>query len=142
MTHPLQAMVDAVNEEGRRTRAKYQLTLGQLIKSLESSSQYATVECTNGISPGTPYSYRGYYSDIAFELNDPTEVDLKVKDFLAICRKVLGTTLEGYKGGDFVMDANTPLWLSAWGDASDVAIMDVVRKDDETVLLVVKSLDD
>ncbi len=142
MTNPLQVMVDAINEEGRRTRAKYQLTLGQLIGRLEDSMQYATVECTNGISPGTPHSYRGYYSDLAFELNDPTEVDLKVKDFLAICKKVLDTTLEGYKGGDFVMDAKTPLWLSAWGDASEIAIMDVTRKNDDTVLLVVRSLED
>ena len=138
----LQKLVDVMNEQSKNTRAQYQLTLGELIKSLESSSQYATVVCSNGISPGTPYSYRGYYSDLAFELNDPTVVDLKVKDFLAICRKVLDTTLEGYKGGDFVMDANTPLWLSCWGEADDVAIMDVIRKNDETVLLVVKSLED
>lgn len=142
MTNPLQVMADAIGAEGKRTRAKYQLTLGKLIKSLESSNQRATVECTNGISPGAPHSYRGYYSDLAFELNDPTVVNLKVKDFLAVCRKVLDTTLEGYKGGDFVMDADTPLWLSAWGEADDVAMMDVMRKDDETVLIVVKSLED
>ena len=142
MTHPLQTIIDAIGAEGRRTRAQYQLTLGKLIKSLESSNQYSTVECTNGISPGEPHSYRGYYSDLAFELNDPTEVDLKVKDFLVICRKVLDTTLEGYKGGDFVMDTNTPLWLSAWGEADNVAMMDVVRKNDDTVLIVVKSLED
>ena len=142
MTHPLQLMMDAINAEGRRTRSKYQLTLGKLISHLENSNQYAKVECTNGISPGEAHSYRGYYSDLAFELNDPTEVDLKVKDFLAICRKILDTTFEGYKGGDFVMDANTPLWLSNWGEADNVAMMDVVRKNDDTVLIVVKSLEE
>ncbi len=140
MNNLLQAMIDAISAEDRQTRAQYQLTLGKLIKSLESSNQNATVLCSNGISPGTPYSYRGYYSDLAFELNDPVEVDLRVGDFLTTCRKILDTTLEGYKGGDFVMDADTPLWLSAWGDTSKVAIMDIVRKNDGTVLLIVKSL--
>ncbi len=142
MTHPLQAMVDAIGAEGRRTRAQYQLTLGRLIEYLERSSQNALVECTNGIVPGRPYSYRGYYSDLAFELDDPTEVKLTVGTFLDTCREVLDTTLEGYKGGDFVMDAKTPLWLSAWGDTSCIAIMDATRKNDDTVLLIVKSLED
>ena len=142
MTNILQTMADIVNEEGRRIRAQYHLTLGELIKHLERSSQNAPVECVNGIVPGNPHSYRGYYSDLAFELDDPTEVKLTVRAFLDTCRKVLGTTLEGYKGGEFLMGAKTPLWLSAYGDASGTAIMDVIRRNNDTVLLIVKSLED
>ncbi len=28
---------------------------------------------------------------------------------------MLGRTLEGYKGGEFMMGRNTPLWLAEWG---------------------------
>ena len=43
---------------------------------------------------------------------------------------------------DFVKGADTPLWLSAWEEADDVAMMDVMRENDGKVLLVVKSLED
>lgn len=142
MTDPIQAMFDVIGEEGRRTRASYHLTLGDLIDWLENVDQYALVECSNGIVPGKPRSYRGYYSDLAFELDDPTEVSLEVHDFLATCKEILGTTLEGYKGGDFVMDAKTPLWLSAWGDASELAIVHAIGVSKGKFVLVVKSLED
>jgi len=149
VTHPIATVLNIMSEEGRPTRGTYHLTLGELIEKLKNANQYALVECSNGIIPGKPHSYRGYYSDLAFELEEPevdfesaTQDSLEVLKFLAICEEILDTTLEGYKGGDFVMDAKTPLWLSAWGDASDIAIIDAIRVSEGKFLLVVKALEE
>ena len=36
----------------------------------------------------------------------------------------IGETYRGYKGGDFYMDENTPIWIANWGDGG-VRIMDI-----------------
>jgi len=54
-----------------------------------------------------PHSYRGYYHDLAFE----HERDTTVGAMLAAAESALGTTYEGWKGGDFKMDAYTTVWL-------------------------------
>ena len=121
----LQKLVDVMNEQSKHTRGQYQLTLGVLIKRLETATPDLQVQCSNGAMLGELSSYRGYYSDLAFE---PTKEQTTVGKLLADCKKVLDTTLQGYKGGDFVMGSDTPLWLSPWGDCSDIALMDVMEK--------------
>ena len=133
----LQKLVDSMNETSRLTRAQYQLTLGGLIERLENVDGAASVSFGNGIAPGNPESYRGYYSDLAFE---PSSDPVSAADLLAICRGALGQTFEGYKGGDFVMSDDTPLWLSDYGIASGIAIMDVIDNGD-SVLLATKQID-
>ncbi len=129
----LQKLVDVMNEQSRHTRGQYQLTLGALIKRLESANPGFLVECSNGKAPGRLSSYRGYYSDLAFE---PEEKQTTVEAVLAACKEVLDTTLVGYKGGDFVMGADTPLWLSPWGESSDIALMDVAEGDGKLIVFV------
>lgn len=54
-----------------------------------------------------PHSYRGDYMDLAFEI----AADITVGAMLADARSALGTTYEGWKGGDYTMDDSTPVWL-------------------------------
>lgn len=61
-------------------------------------------------------SYRGYYSDLAFE---PTEDKRKVEELLEVCQAAMGQVFTGYKGGDFVMGALTPLWIAGYGCCGD-----------------------
>ncbi len=129
----LQKLVDVMNEQGRHTRAQYQLTLGALIKKLESANRNLPVLCSNGVMLGELSSYRGYYSDLAFE---PTEKQTTVEGLMIDCKKALDTTFVGYKGGDFVMGSDTPLWLSPWGECSDIALMDVAEGDVKLIVFV------
>ena len=82
-------------------------------------------------------SYRGYYSDLAFE---PDGEEITVGEFLKVCENALDTTYEGYKGGDFLMGSNTPLWISSYGEVSSIAIMDI-GVTGEKLILVVKQID-
>jgi hypothetical protein len=103
-----QAMLDGMSVQWQKERADTQMTLGELITALEQSPD---LEVTN---IGRPHSYRGYYCDLAFR---PGEVEgtRPASELLAECYKVMGRTLPGYKGGDFLMGESTPIWISDYG---------------------------
>lgn len=110
----LQEMVDAMLAANRRERSASQLTLGQLISKLEDLPGNSPVpNLTN------PKSYRGYYADLAFDLEDGT---CPAAYLLDLCRAALGTSFVGYKGGDFEMGRSTPLWVAGYGDVGQKII--------------------
>lgn len=111
----IQKMIDGMNKLSRDTRSSYHLTLGELISHLEGYSNWVLLE--PGI--GMLHSYRGHYTDLAFEESEPITVEVA----LGKLKSVLGTEQDGYKGGSFLMDDMTPLWISNYGDASGVAVM-------------------
>ncbi len=127
----LQKLVDSMNEVSRQTRGRYQMTLGPFIEALENLPPDLPIKCSDGTTPGEPASYRGYYSDLAFE---PDGGDVSTGDFLAVVKTALGQTFEGYKGGDFVMAEDTPLWVSGYGMCSNLAIMGVVNRDGKNLI--------
>ena len=65
-----------------------------------------------------PHSFRGDYCDLAFE---PRQ-NIRVGDVLDAARSALGTTYEGWKGGDYEMSEHTRCWIAYRGDSSDNAI--------------------
>lgn len=110
-----QAIFDAMCAEERAKRSESQMTLLEMINALEAMPPGATVQAIGG-----PHSYRGYYSDLAFEQQDGCR---PAADVLKDAKAVLGTTLEGYKGGDFLMGKTTPVWISEWGDSSGTKLI-------------------
>ena len=129
----MQALVNAMGESAKMERSKYQLTLGEIIKKLDDidGNKNVIVDIDGFLSVGEPASYRGYYSDLAFE---PSDEEITVKDFLKLCKDSNGISFEGYKGGDFKMEDDTPLWISEYGCCSDIAIMDIVDGDHVTIV--------
>ena len=105
----LQALVNGMSAQWQRQRSATQMTLGKLIAALEAIPADVDVA---GL--GRPHSYRGYYSDLAFE---PTEGTVKAADLLAQCKAAMGKVFEGYKGGDFVMGEITPVWVADYGSS-------------------------
>ena len=105
--HPLQAMVDGMSAQWARDRAETQMTLGKLIDALE-----AMPDDTSVANLREPDSYRGYYSDLYFERHDGTR---PASELLAECKAAMGKVFTGYKGGDFMMGAITPLWIATYG---------------------------
>lgn len=106
--HPLQALINGMNADSARKRAETQLTLGRLIAVLEE------------MPPGTevanlkaPHSYRGYYTDLAFEHYDSQLTT--AGDLLEMCKGCMGQVFQGYKGGNYPMHRNTPLWVAHYG---------------------------
>ncbi len=127
----IQKQMDALMEALRMTRADYHLTLGRAIKQLGNIDPIGAVSFDTEGAPANPHSYRGYYSDLAFESDGFT---ITVKEFLTLCTEALGKTFEGYKGGDFIMTEDTPLWLASYG-CTGSAIMGIMETEDGIVLI-------
>lgn len=105
----LQALVDGLGMQWQRERAQKGLTLGGLLTILRELAQNREI-----VGIGGPISYRGYYCDLAFEPSDRVRT---VYDLRKQCEEeCMGQIFEGYKGGDFMMGANTPVWIAGYGD--------------------------
>jgi hypothetical protein len=113
----LQALVDGMSAQWQKDRAQTQMTLGKLIDCLEAMPSTETVP-----NICKPHSYRGYYSDLAFEQKDGLR---PAGELLDECRAAMGEVFIGYKGGEFVMGRNTPLWISTYGNSSGLRLMDL-----------------
>ena len=83
--------------------------LGRLIEFLESLPPDAVIR--HGF--GEPFSYRGNYYDVAF---DPVENAI-VGDMLRHAKFANGATFQGYKGGEFTMDADSYCWICEYGES-------------------------
>lgn len=107
----MQHLVDGMSAEWKKQRSETQMTLGKLIEALEAKSPDAEV-----MGFADPHSYRGYYSDLALE---PTRKLEKVSKLLAIARSAMGETYQGYKGGDYDMGKQTPVWFAFYGSCGE-----------------------
>lgn len=83
------------------------MVLKELIEFLESRDSNLFVP----VGFNHPHSYRGYYTDLAFEPRENTTVG----EMLGCAKEALGKTYSGYKGGDFKMGEYTDVWLSEYG---------------------------
>ncbi len=133
----------AINEilSGQRAArfgASRQLNLGQIIEKLEAVLDKTKKVCFpfGYLHPTTLRSWRGAYEELAigFEEDTPSPT---VEELIVVCKSALYTTFDGYKGGDFEMSDNTPVWVANWGNSGSTAIVDVVEIDDFTVHLSV-----
>jgi hypothetical protein len=90
------------------------ITLGQLIETLESADQ--TLVVADGFTK--PDSWRGVYAFLRF---GPAR-NTVVSDMLAHARSAVGATFEGYKGGNYTMNRETPVFIDGYGESnSDTA---------------------
>lgn len=106
-SNEIQDYINKLADGWKQERSSSQMTLGKLIRFLEDSK---VDTLPSGLT--SPDSYRGYYSDLAFE---ETGKPQKVEELLELCYKALGATFEGYKGGEYLMDTNVPLWIAEYG---------------------------
>lgn len=111
----IDGFLSAMSAKHQLERAETQMTLGDLIAALEAMTPDAEVANLRG-----PHSYRGYYSDLAFEICDGLR---PAKDLLSQCKAAMGRAFVGYKGGDYVMGKVTPIWISEFGSASGTKLM-------------------
>jgi len=113
---------------------KEPLTLGELISKLEKTTDktsknkgvYFDFCHTVPIGIG---SYRGYYDQLAIEWgggnNRGVEGELNLLEFIKLLKETEGKTFEGYKGGQFKMGLETPVWVANYSCVGDTAIIKV-----------------
>jgi hypothetical protein len=87
------------------------MRLGELIATLEKADPDMIVP----VGFDNPHSYRGYYEQLAFE---PAE-NVSVASMLAAAREALGSTYQGYKGGDYVMDEYSIVNIAWYGESGE-----------------------
>lgn len=105
----VQEFLKISSERWRKRRSATQMTLGAMIDRLAGMPPDAPV-----VGLENPHSYRGYYSDLAFEL--PSGASPKTAaSLLEECKAALGQGFEGYKGGNFIMGCDTPVWVAFYG---------------------------
>lgn len=87
------------------------LTLGEVITALSAHDPAKRLK----VGFRNPHSWRGDYSLLAFEAAE----NVTVGEMLEAARFALGTSFQGWKGGDYVMDADTFVWLVREEGTSD-----------------------
>lgn len=110
------------------------ITLGKFIALLEREPTNNTVRFDFGyFRPTSVSSYRGYYDQLAVEyVRD--EKEITVKEFISVLRSAIDRVFEGYKGGDFKMDCDTPLWAANQGDSNSTAIVGIAECSCMTII--------
>lgn len=126
-----------------------QLTLGELLALLEkipteygSDKSPVSIEFDFGSAYPTGFSsWRGAYAEVAinyqlsgYDGNDVQFDSKDLKDFVTELRETIGKTFTGWKGGDFTMTADTPVWVANGGNVGNTGVVGV-RNDDYTVVL-------
>tara|TARA_Y100001951_G_scaffold96906_1_gene96136 strand:+ start:565 stop:1029 length:465 start_codon:yes stop_codon:yes gene_type:complete len=114
-----------------KQRAQHQMTLGSLIKALQRERVGLLVKIDEDHYPGMPHSYYGHPSDLAFE---PSTSPINIAGFLSVCETSIRASFVGpdhaedyYR--DYIMQANTPVWISGTDIASKNGIVDLVPTD-------------
>ena len=113
-----------LKESQDQRKASSQFSLNDLIDRLEELPQDMPILL------GDADSYRGYYSDLAFAPLYDTE-PRTVKEALDAAEDAHGKTFEGYKGGEFTMEGDTPVWYSHYGTCGPA----IIGITDEGVIL-------
>jgi hypothetical protein len=127
----MQNFVDIIGEASLRQRKKYHLTPKKVKDKLSSvDSNLPVVIDHNGFGPKSIDSYRGYYSDLAI---DSSKELCTVEKFLTLLDNIVGKTITGYKGGEFDMCDDTPLWSATFGSCGRI-IYDMTITTKEVIL--------
>jgi hypothetical protein len=129
------------NNRDEEFKSSPQLSLGELIKKIQKanilrddgSPKSMTFDFGTAI-PDSLDSWRGSYCELAVgysmcERNSESRAEpMKADKFLVMLKQAIGEDFEGWKGGEFTMDENTPLWVANPGDSGNTAIVGVLDK--------------
>lgn len=127
------------NSKEKKGESKKTIKLGEMISKLENLPQEAKVRFDFfDYIPDDFGSWRGVYSELALGYKRRKNgKELSAKDFLEYCRRQIGSTHQGWKGGLFEMDKNSEVWVDNDGEYWGLPIRDIVF-DGESVIIKTK----
>ena len=122
----LQELVDKMNEYTQKLRSETMFTLGDLIDELEKYPRdWEVLIEPFHLVPCCFTSYRGYYYDLCLTYSTREErlgEEMLVGKLLDMCKEADGKEFTGYKGGEFLMNRKTPIWVSDYDYSTGMAI--------------------
>lgn len=86
-------------------------------------------------------SYRGDYAQICMEYGGEHRHHQTVKGLLEKMQELLGTTLEGWKGGDYTVDGSKEVYVCCAGCISKTRVVDVLWDGDKYSSARIKTAD-
>lgn len=124
-----------------------QITLGELIRLLKDINAedgcYVEYAFPRKV-PTTCDSYRGSYDELALGHDEfDWEKRPLLSSLLQHLENCVGQTFYGYKGGEFVMDEETPVWVDNYGECSNCGVVGVtpIYGADDTAYRVIINTD-
>jgi hypothetical protein len=126
----IQQYLDHMSSLSQHTRVKDkgQLSLGMLIEAIEGCEKDVNVVYDFGyMCPTSIDSWRGSYSELAlnYESFKSEDKELTRDRFIVMLKDAVGKTFTGYKGGDFTMTEETPIWVANYGESCNTAVVGV-----------------
>jgi hypothetical protein len=124
------------------------LTIGETITALKAAeyNDDADVRFDFGyFVPCKAQSYRGFYDQLALGFSEDRRADsgwlLRTPNaVIQELEQAIGQTYEGYKGGDFVMRVDTPLWVANTGESPGTGVIGI-RSLNYTVIIETRYVD-
>lgn len=124
----LTSMVRSARAEQMKTSNQW--TLGRLIAALREVD--STDDCYVSFAfgdfvPTTCDSWRGSYHEIAIGFEELVKWDSRplLASFLSHLDSCVGKTFEGWKGGEYVMDESTPVWVANPGKSGRTGVIGI-----------------
>ena len=109
-----QEFIDNLNQQFKMQSGK-EYNLGMLIKDLEKyKNEFLEVEFDDGSIPDDFQSWRGSYCELA--LNYKKEGVCHAPTLYRKSFNANNSIFVGYKGGDFIMDLDTPIHQANYGE--------------------------
>lgn len=116
------------------------MKLGELIDTLKALPPTHDVKFDNGRVPTDICSWRGSYDELTID-SEPGADRMSVKALLSLAKSADGDTFTGYKGGEYVMNRDTPVWADPYGECHCYGIVGS-RVVDGTVILATANLEE
>lgn len=129
---------DSMNKEKGTEQLTLQELYDKVAQALKDSypKENVSVEFDFGPRVGSFHSWRGDYSHASvspeWEYSGP---EMDAKKFLNALGEFIGSTQEGYKGGDFLMSGDTPIWVADYGNSGHTVICGVSRTRYDGIIL-------
>lgn len=138
-------MISKIVEAQRKERfeSNEQLSLWEFIKKLKvcidtGKDDKNVVFDFEYLFPTGLNSWRGSYEELALNFGsneDENEMQLELTEFIKLCEEAIGKTYTGWKGGDFVMSEDTPLWVANMSNSGNTAVVDVLDEGWQVVII-------
>jgi len=147
----MQEYLDSMVKGARKNRlsSSDQLTLGEVLEKLEpivKNQKYVIGKYKEEANvmfdfeyffPTDISSWRGAYDELALNIKtyEGETKPLTITQFYNLLKDCIGKEFYGYKGGDYVMDIDTPIWVANYGNSGNTAVIDIV--DNEYSIIII-----
>ena len=129
-------MSDYVNQRLQEMRNEafattQQITLGKLIELLKAldAEEKCTVEFAFcGLLPWSCDSWRGSYCELAISYCTYEQNNYKpryLSEFIETLEDAVGNTFYGWKGGEYTMGEDTPIWVDNLSESHNTGVIGI-----------------